>query len=272
MVEINMYGVYTSLKEARDELRGGREEWLKKFPHELTDVDFTRKEEAFFKTRDLKNRMRDLDILHNDLRESAAMTYAISKLIEEITGQCKMSSDITRSHIARIHMTAEQIKEGDARAKVRFEEELDVEDEKLTVDDLMVCRKDYVDAKAYLESITREYAKKIVPKQVSIRVMFGDLHRQDPIGKRAQAWAYGNKTWTKSMVVFDTTLIKVNVYNMKSKFFDALSIHELCHVRHGYQEPGIDNRYVHTRPLYYYCFEEFPFAERWMANPETHPG
>lgn len=123
MVEINMYGVYTSLKEARDELIRMRAEWLKKFPHELTDVDFTRKEEAFFKTRDLKNRMRDLDILHNDLRESAAMTYAIAKLIEELTGQCKMSSDITRSHIARIHMTDEQIKEADARAKVRFEEE-----------------------------------------------------------------------------------------------------------------------------------------------------
>ena len=147
-----------------------------------------------------------------------------------------------------------------------------MENVKLTVDDFMVCRKDYVDAKAYLERITREYATKIVPKPVNIRIMFGDLHRQDPIGKRAQAWAYGNKTWTKSMVVFDTTLIKSNVYNMKSKFFDALSIHELCHVRHGYQEPGIDNRYVHTRPLYYYCFEEFPFAERWMASPETHPG
>ena len=123
MVEINMYGAYTSLKEVRDELRRMRAEWLMKFPHELTDVDFSRKEEAFFKTRDLKNRMRDLDILHRDLRETAAMTYAISKLIEELTSQCKISSDVTRSHMDRIYMTAEQIKEADERARVKFIED-----------------------------------------------------------------------------------------------------------------------------------------------------
>jgi hypothetical protein len=134
----------------------------------------------------------------------------------------------------------------------------------------MVHRKDYVAAKAHLEKITTDYAKKIIPRNTTLRIMFGDLKRQDPIGKLAQAWAYGNKKWTKSMVVFDTTFIKSNVYNMKSLYFDALSIHELCHVKHGYEEPGIDNRYSHTRPLYYYCIDQFPFSERWMANPTTH--
>lgn len=123
MAEINMYGVYTSLKEVRDELRRMQEEWLLKFPHELTEVDFTRRDESFFKIRDLKNRMRDLDILHRDLHETAAMTYAIAKLIEDLTGQCKVSSGVTRSHLQRIYMTEEQLKEANERAQIRFIED-----------------------------------------------------------------------------------------------------------------------------------------------------
>jgi hypothetical protein len=134
-------------------------------------------------------------------------------------------------------------------------------------------RDDYKTAKTYFETITRKYADLILPTNISLKIQFGDLKRQttDPVEKRAVAWAYGNSDWSKSMLVFDTNLIKSNVHNIKSKFFDALSIHEICHVWHGEQEPGIDGRYSHTRPLYYYCFEHFPFSEPWMASPVTHP-
>ena len=123
MVEFNMYGIEVALKECRDEMKTIRAQWLLRYPDQLVDVDFSRKQEEFFQTRDLRNRAQELEnqLLH--LREISAMLYALGKYTEELESLCKRSRDMTRTQMERITMTAEQIKEADARAKVRFEEE-----------------------------------------------------------------------------------------------------------------------------------------------------
>jgi hypothetical protein len=124
MVEFDMYGIEVSLKECRDQLKTIRAQWLLRYPDQIIDVDFSRKQEEFFQTRDIKNRAQELDnqLLH--LREISAMLYALGKYVEELEVLCKRSRNATRSQMDRIVMTAEQVKEADARAKIRFEEEV----------------------------------------------------------------------------------------------------------------------------------------------------
>jgi len=123
MVEFDMYGVKVSLKEANDALKSMRDDWTKRYPHDLQGVDFSRKGEVFFQIRDLKNRAHELNNQLEHLREISAMIYSITKITEELAGQCKLSRDVTHTLLDRVYMTQEQIKEADARAQVRFEEE-----------------------------------------------------------------------------------------------------------------------------------------------------
>jgi len=123
MVDINMYGVYTSLKEVRDELKRMRAQWFAKYPSKLTDVDFTRPNEAFFKTRDLKNQMRGLDILLNDIRTTSATIYDISANLEELMVQCKTSKLTTLSHISTIESA-----DGDIKAAIARQDQKDMEE------------------------------------------------------------------------------------------------------------------------------------------------
>ena len=123
MVEFDMYGVKVSLKESNDALKVMREEWTKRYPHELRGVDFSNKGEVFFQIRDLKNRARELDNQLEHLREISAMLYSLTKQTEELAGQCKISRDVTRTLVSRVYMTEEQIKEADKRAQLRYNEE-----------------------------------------------------------------------------------------------------------------------------------------------------
>jgi len=134
----------------------------------------------------------------------------------------------------------------------------------------MVSRKDYTAAKQYIIDLTNKYAVKTIPEGVVLNVKV--LNVSGEYGGRGfpvLAYAAGTKDWSKSLIVYDANSIKNNVYNMKSEFFDALAVHELCHIRHGFEEPGIDSRFYHSRPLYLDCMEKH-FA-RGMASSRTHP-
>jgi len=124
MAEFDMYSVKVSLKEANDVLKSIREEWTRRYPHELQGVDFSKRGEVFFQMRDLKNRARELDNQLEHLREISAMLYALTKTTEELAGQCKLSRDITRTLVSKVYMTQEQIEAADKRSEIRFKEDL----------------------------------------------------------------------------------------------------------------------------------------------------
>lgn len=134
----------------------------------------------------------------------------------------------------------------------------------------MVNRKDYAAAKKYIIDLTAEYAEKIIPEKVVLNIRV--INASCEVGSRGfpvLAYAAGNKNWTKAIVVYDSSSIKNNVYNMKSRFFNALAVHELCHIRHGFAEPGTDPKFYHSRPVYLDCMEKH--FDRGMASSRTHP-
>lgn len=135
----------------------------------------------------------------------------------------------------------------------------------------MVSRTDYNKAKQYIIDLTNKYAVDIIPPGVTFRVMVGDLLKREGWDRGYDGAAtYGNKEWTKSMTVYDSNLVKANTYNIKSRFFDALVIHELCHARHGFEEPDAPRSMFHKSRKYIECIKMF--GEPWMASSGTHPG
>lgn len=131
-------------------------------------------------------------------------------------------------------------------------------------------RADLRDAKSHIFDLTRHYAEKMIP-DVTLRLLCGNL--VDPSSnnrRRYCAITYGSKDGKKAMIVYDSVLLKANMYNIKSTAFNALAIHELCHVKHGIFEQCTDSRRYHDRPAFFECVEEH--GEKWMANPCLHPG
>jgi len=136
----------------------------------------------------------------------------------------------------------------------------------------MVSRKGYTSAKQYIIDLTGKYMGKIVPDDVTIHIKIHNIVNDE--GTRALfptiAYTTGNKEGTKALLVYDSDLIKTNMYNMKSKVFDALAVHELCHVKHVFEEPGVDPRAYHSSRLYLDCLKKH-FPEPWAAKPMLHP-
>ena len=130
-------------------------------------------------------------------------------------------------------------------------------------------RNDYASAKQYLLDLTAKYATNIVPEEVSMRVKICDVREGASCNLPTLAYATGNADGTRAMLVYDSKLIKTNMYNMKSKFFDALAIHELCHIRHGFEEPGVKSKF-HLKPLYIDCIKKW-YPDDWAYKSETHP-
>ena len=132
-------------------------------------------------------------------------------------------------------------------------------------------RKDYASAKQYIIDLTNTYSCKIVPDGVEMRTFIRNVTEKEcgGCGHSVIAYAAGNKDWTKTAIFYDSKIIKNNMYNMKSKFFDALIVHELCHIKHGFEEPGASPRVYHSRPIYLDCMEKF--FGREMATARTHP-
>jgi predicted SprT family Zn-dependent metalloprotease len=135
----------------------------------------------------------------------------------------------------------------------------------------MVSRKDYASAKQYIIYLTSKYAAEIVPREVMMRIRIMDVIKSER-GRSHPAMAYttGNKDGTKALLVYDLNLIKTNTYNMKSKFFDALVAHELCHIKHEFEEPGLASRFYHSRPIYTKCVNKY-YPDVWAVKPKTHP-
>ena len=134
----------------------------------------------------------------------------------------------------------------------------------------MVSRRgDYAAAKRYIMDLTNTYAERIVPDGVSMRVKIQDVREGARCNLPTLAYATGNKDGTRAMLVYDSKLIKTNMYNMTSKFFDALAIHELCHIRHKFEEPGVESRF-HLRPMYIDCIKKL-YPDDWAFKSETHP-
>ena len=123
MVDFNMYSVYASLREARDELQSMRAGWLLKYPIALTDVDFARENEVFYKINELRHRIRELDILLRDMHETSKMLYDISKQMEALIAQCKVSKLTTLTHISTIESADGDIKAAIARQEQKEREE-----------------------------------------------------------------------------------------------------------------------------------------------------
>jgi hypothetical protein len=135
----------------------------------------------------------------------------------------------------------------------------------------MPKRVDYISAKEYIITKTQNYARKILPKNISIHIQVSDITKDEDSRLRYTTIAYaaGNKDWTKSKLVYDCSMIKNNIYNIESSFFDALAVHELCHIKHGMVEPGINSRFYHSRPIYIDCLSKH--VGREMAKASTHP-
>jgi hypothetical protein len=135
----------------------------------------------------------------------------------------------------------------------------------------MVNRNDYDAAKQHIIQKTLKYARKIIPDDIVTKIKIKNVSKSGDgcCSYPTLAYAAGNKDWTKTLIVYDSNMIRNNVYNMKSTFFDALAIHELCHIRHGFEEPGAKPRFYHSRPIYLDCMEKH--YERGMASSRTHP-
>lgn len=134
--------------------------------------------------------------------------------------------------------------------------------------DIMVSRIDYNAAKEYLIHTTLEYAKKIVPSEVTLEVLVSNLKTYPGLSHYGyMAVALGNEDWSKSKVVYDSALVKSNVYNIQSRFFNELSKHELCHIKHGFEEPDSPERLTHRRPKYKDCIK----ASGGMDGIKVHP-
>ena len=131
-------------------------------------------------------------------------------------------------------------------------------------------RADLRSARDHILDLTKHYAEKMIPN-VTLRSLFGNL--VDPKSnyrRRFCAITYGSKDGDRAMVVYDSVMVRSNMYNIKSTAFNALVIHELCHVKHGISEHCTDSRRYHDRPAYFECVEEH--GEKWMASPCLHPG
>ena len=135
----------------------------------------------------------------------------------------------------------------------------------------MTKHADYIAAKEYIITKTRDYARKILTEATCPSVFVRDISKDEDSRFRYTTIAYaaGNKDWTKSKLVYDCSMIKNNMYNMKSNFFDALAVHELCHIKHGIAEPGTARRFYHSRPIYVDCLGKY--VGREMAKASTHP-
>jgi len=135
---------------------------------------------------------------------------------------------------------------------------------------MISIRGDYSTAKQYIIDLTTTYATRILPEGVVLRVKVHNTSCDDDSrGMGVLAYAAGNKDCTKGIVVYDSNTIKNNMYNMKSTFFNALAVHELCHIKHEFEEPGCNPKFYHSRPLYLDCMGKH--SDRGMASPRTHP-
>ena len=136
----------------------------------------------------------------------------------------------------------------------------------------MVSRRgDYAAAKQYMIDLTSKYAENIIPDAMERRIEVRNA--QDDWNGRGLptiAYAMWNKDLTRALLVYDSGIIKANIYNIKSKFFNALAIHELCHIRHDIDEPGVTMRF-HSKPVYVDCVKKW-YPDDWAYKSETHPG
>jgi predicted SprT family Zn-dependent metalloprotease len=146
------------------------------------------------------------------------------------------------------------------------------ENERHIAGDKMVSRrKDYASAKQYIIDLTNIYAAKIIPPSITTRVCVKNISAEENnvFSYPTMAYAAGNNDGTKAIIVYNSALIKDNMYNMNSKFFNALIVHETCHVKHSFEEPGVKPRFYHSRPRYLDCMEKY--FDRGMAHAHMHP-
>lgn len=136
----------------------------------------------------------------------------------------------------------------------------------------MARKTDYETARGYLNKKTTEYAREILPEGISVRVLIsGDIDKHVPPDKdRATIAATVPETpdWTKAVLIYNSKYIVANTYNIMSYFFEALIVHELCHIKFYRDHPDIVEP-VHTGE-YRDCVLCF-LDERWAAEPTTHP-
>jgi|SRR5271157_185377 len=137
----------------------------------------------------------------------------------------------------------------------------------------MAWKSDYESARGYLNKKTLEYADKILPDEVSIHVLIsGNIDKHVPPDRERTTIAAAipeNPYWSRAVVIYNRDYLKANTYNITSYFFDALIVHELCHVKFYREHPDIVEP-VHTGE-YRDCVVDL-LGERWAADPVTHPG
>ena len=118
--DINFYNVKSSLDEAFEELQFIYNEWFKAYPEGVKDVDFGREDEAFIKIKERQSRLRELNEHIKMIRSINTMLYKISKIIDPINAQCKLSLLTIRQQMNTIREM-----EGDIRrAEQRIQESI----------------------------------------------------------------------------------------------------------------------------------------------------
>jgi DNA-directed RNA polymerase subunit RPC12/RpoP len=135
---------------------------------------------------------------------------------------------------------------------------------------MVSIRKDFLRAKEQLLELNTKYSSRIIPQEVDCRAFIKSALYPD--GQKTYsviAYATGNKQGTKAAIVYDTGLVKDNMYNIGSKFFDALVVHEQCHVKHSFLKPNDNMKRCHSNPIYLDCMEKY--FERGFARGRTHP-
>jgi hypothetical protein len=136
----------------------------------------------------------------------------------------------------------------------------------------MAWKTDYEAARGYLNKKTLAYAREILPKDVAVRVLISgdiDKHVHPDRGKATIAATIPeNPDWSKAVVVYNRKYLTANIYNILSYFFEALIVHELCHIKFYREHPDITEP-VHSGE-YRDCVLYF-LDEKWAAEPITHP-
>ncbi|HPE06114.1 MAG TPA: hypothetical protein PLW50_00135 [Smithellaceae bacterium] len=123
MTDFNMYSVYASLRDARTELQAMERDWDDKYPDTLKDVDFSRVEEEFFKTKELRERGRELDRFLEDSHTTLSMIYDIQKLMDSLVAKTKFSRLMTRDNINYIDSCDGDIREASKMKKIHDQED-----------------------------------------------------------------------------------------------------------------------------------------------------
>jgi len=120
--EINFYNVKSSLDDAFDELKFIYDTWFKAYPEGVSDVNMELKGEVFIKIKERQARLRELNEHIKTIRSINTVMYKISRIIDPINAQCKLSLLTIRHQMNLIRQMEEDAKRAEQRLNASINE------------------------------------------------------------------------------------------------------------------------------------------------------